>query len=319
MQAGGSLILSTHFKDGMTTDSTGQPVFWWFNIFLRKESQREEEFRIFTVNKSVTADGSLLSPTGCVKGMNISCTWYSRTFYNTQMATEQCVHLHAQLRTTEHDSRRLDVLSYMRSYVTCGSSLTCVSFQVIHACALVFGCLSVLPSPVSLLLLQVLLPPLPDVYPGAWRELHGWSPVQLQLREHGQPGLCHTRHSCSISEWEKRTHYLSGWSNTIFVFCSWWVNIRCITFSKFSLSEKKLFLFQIPSAIPAIKSHSGKIPRGCLLPNCRILTGSLGENVQSLSRKKVLLVFWMILQIVFHAVFSNFSKGVGHFTNNSIP
>ena len=47
----------------------------------------------------------------------------------------------------------------------------------------------------SLLLPQVLLPPLPDSCHGAWREFHGRSPVQLQLREHGQPGLCHTRHS----------------------------------------------------------------------------------------------------------------------------
>ena len=69
MQAGGSLILSTRLKDGMTTDSTKQPVPWWFDIYLRKESQRAEEFRIFTVNKSVTADGRLLSPTGSVKGM----------------------------------------------------------------------------------------------------------------------------------------------------------------------------------------------------------------------------------------------------------
>ena len=28
------------------------------------------EFRIFIVNKSVTADGSLLSPTGCVNGIH---------------------------------------------------------------------------------------------------------------------------------------------------------------------------------------------------------------------------------------------------------
>ena len=69
MQAGGSLILSTRLKDGMTPDSTGQPVPWWFDISLRKESQRAEEFRIFTVNKSVTADGSLPSPTGGVKGV----------------------------------------------------------------------------------------------------------------------------------------------------------------------------------------------------------------------------------------------------------
>ena len=36
------------------------------------------------------------------------------------------------------------MLSYKRSYVTLGSSLACVSFHIIHACALVFGCLSVL-------------------------------------------------------------------------------------------------------------------------------------------------------------------------------
>ena len=53
----------------MTTDSTGELVLWWLDIYLRKESQRAEEFRIFIVNKSVTADGSLLSPTEGVKGM----------------------------------------------------------------------------------------------------------------------------------------------------------------------------------------------------------------------------------------------------------
>ena len=69
IQAGGSLITSTHLKNGMTTDDTGKPVFWWFSTYLREESQRAEEFGIFIV-KSVTADGSLLSPTGCVQGMN---------------------------------------------------------------------------------------------------------------------------------------------------------------------------------------------------------------------------------------------------------
>ena len=53
----------------MTTDDTGKPVFWWLNTYLRKESQRAEEFGIFIV-KSVTADGSLLSPTGGVKGVD---------------------------------------------------------------------------------------------------------------------------------------------------------------------------------------------------------------------------------------------------------
>ena len=70
METGESPILSTRLKNGTTTDSTGQPVPWWFDIYLRKESQRAEAFRIFTVNKSVTADGSLLSPTGSVYGIH---------------------------------------------------------------------------------------------------------------------------------------------------------------------------------------------------------------------------------------------------------
>ena len=42
METGGSPILSTRLKGGMTTDSTGQPVLWWFDIYLRKESQHAE-------------------------------------------------------------------------------------------------------------------------------------------------------------------------------------------------------------------------------------------------------------------------------------
>ena len=49
IQAGGSLIMSTHLKNGMTTDNTGEPVFWWLNIYLREESQRAEEFGICIV------------------------------------------------------------------------------------------------------------------------------------------------------------------------------------------------------------------------------------------------------------------------------
>ena len=74
MQTGGSPILSTRLKDGMTTDSTGQPVTWWFAIHLRKESQQAENSELFFIkNKSVTADGSLLSSTGGCK-YNTSCT-----------------------------------------------------------------------------------------------------------------------------------------------------------------------------------------------------------------------------------------------------
>ena len=50
----------------MTTDNTGELYSEWFIIYLWAESQRAEEFRIFFV-KSVTADGSLRSPTGGVE------------------------------------------------------------------------------------------------------------------------------------------------------------------------------------------------------------------------------------------------------------
>ena len=75
MQTGGSPILSTHLKDmdsrrdvceaAITPLSTGQPVTSVVRyLYLRKESQQAENSAIFIVNKSVTADGSLLSPTG---------------------------------------------------------------------------------------------------------------------------------------------------------------------------------------------------------------------------------------------------------------
>ena len=48
MQTGGSPILSTHLKDGMTTDSTGQPVTWWFAIYLWKESQQAENSKFLS-------------------------------------------------------------------------------------------------------------------------------------------------------------------------------------------------------------------------------------------------------------------------------
>ena len=83
IQAGGSLILSTRLKNGMTIDSTGQPVLWWFDIYLRKEYQRAENSDFFTVNKSVTADGSLLSPTGGVNGIHPAPDIHEH-FYDTQ-------------------------------------------------------------------------------------------------------------------------------------------------------------------------------------------------------------------------------------------
>ena len=75
----------------MTTDDTGKPVFWVVQCQFVEESQRTEEFGIFIV-KSVTADGSLLSPTGCVEGINPA------PHIHEQMATANYVQMATTLR-----------------------------------------------------------------------------------------------------------------------------------------------------------------------------------------------------------------------------
>ena len=145
MQAGESLILSIRLKDCMTTDSTGQLVFWWFDIYLRKESQRAEEFRIFTVNKSVTADGSLLSPTGGVKGMYLALdihehftihNWLRQTAYvlshnlkNFEHIANNCMSAmtHTDVTTAHFGARCAAfrcVVVHAFMHRSCGSSLT---------------------------------------------------------------------------------------------------------------------------------------------------------------------------------------------------
>ena len=50
----------------------GNLYFGWLSTDLREESLRTEEFGFFSlvIVKSVTADGSLRSPTGSVEGLN---------------------------------------------------------------------------------------------------------------------------------------------------------------------------------------------------------------------------------------------------------
>ena len=85
--------MSTHLKNGMTADDTGEPVFWWLNTDLWEESQRTEEFGIFFIVESVTADGSLRSPTGGVEGINPA------PHIHEQMATSNYVQMATTLRT----------------------------------------------------------------------------------------------------------------------------------------------------------------------------------------------------------------------------
>ena len=76
----------------MTTDDTEKPVFWVVQYRFVEESQRTEEFGIFIV-KSVTADGSLLSPTGGVEGIDPA------PHIHEQMATANYVQMATALRT----------------------------------------------------------------------------------------------------------------------------------------------------------------------------------------------------------------------------
>ena len=186
IQAGGSLILSTHLKNGMTADNTGEPVIWWLNIYLREESQRAEEFGIFIVKIGYSWRQSTVTDGRC-KG-NVSCTSYSRTFgygklrtssrttwttwstLRTMARTPQST-LTCTMRSSEHAAHRLLMHSVHTSHLWLKVS-PCVSFLFIHACALVSCLLSGLSSPVSLLPRQVPLPALPGVHPGAWWDLH---------------------------------------------------------------------------------------------------------------------------------------------------
>ena len=70
----------------------GNLYFGWFSTDLGEESQRTEEFGIFIV-KSVTADGSLLSPTGGVEGIDPA------PHIHEQMATANYVQIATTLRT----------------------------------------------------------------------------------------------------------------------------------------------------------------------------------------------------------------------------
>ena len=128
-----------------------------------------------TRSNAIILQGTL--PASCIpkverlcKG-NVSCTSYSRTFgygrstLRTMARTPQST-LSCTMRSSEHAAHRLLMHSVHTSHSWLKVS-PCVSFHIIHACALVSCLLSGLSSPVSLLLPPVPLPALPDVHPGA--------------------------------------------------------------------------------------------------------------------------------------------------------
>ena len=194
--------MSTHLKNGMTTDDTGKPVFWWFNTDLLEESQRAEEFGIFIVKIGYSWQQSTVSDGGC-KG-NVPCTSYSRAFCygmltwttwttlrtmaRTPQSTRTCT-----MRSSEHAAHRLLMHSGHTSHLWLKVS-SCVSFHVIHACALVLSLEWSLPHPFFYFLVLFLFQFYLMSNSASDEFLHRKSPVQLQLGEHGHSGLCHTPH-----------------------------------------------------------------------------------------------------------------------------
>ena len=157
----------------MTTDDTGKPVFWVVQYRFVEESQRTEEFGIFVV-KSVTADGSLLSPTGGCKG-NKPCTSYSRTNGYGKLRTNgygiayTFTHNNITLEhtamndknTIAHTARRplmhIGFTSHLwLKFASCVSSHPCMRTCVLRLGCFLLACLFLLPLPVP-------LPALPDV------------------------------------------------------------------------------------------------------------------------------------------------------------
>ena len=100
------------------------------------------------------------------------------------------------MRSSEHAAHRLLMHSGHTSHFWLKVS-PCVSFHVIHACALVCCSLSVSPHPsfyfLVLFLFQLYL--MSNSAPDEFSIED--PPVQLQLGEHGHSGLCHTPHSFS--------------------------------------------------------------------------------------------------------------------------
>ena len=124
---------------------------------------------------------------------------FTHNFNNLEHIATNCMinTMHTDANTAQFWARRAPSVDALHicvhtSHVAQVSSV-CLHFHPWSStCALVLECCLLLC--VSLLRPQVLLPPLPESCHGAWREFHGRSPVQPQLREHCQPGLCHTRH-----------------------------------------------------------------------------------------------------------------------------
>ena len=73
----------------------GNLYFGWFSTDFWEESQRTEEFGILIV-KSVTADGSLRSPTGSVEGIDLHLIFTNNLQYKNGYGwLRHCVHLYA--------------------------------------------------------------------------------------------------------------------------------------------------------------------------------------------------------------------------------
>ena len=139
----------------MTADRTtrGTLYSWWCNTALWAESRRTEEFVFFLViMKSVTADGSLRSPTGGVEELHpaphiheqMTTSYYSYdtayTFTQNNITLEHNAMnnkntiTHMDAHNTQYRAHCAPPIDAYCSHRTCGSSPPCTRHPI-HACA----------------------------------------------------------------------------------------------------------------------------------------------------------------------------------------
>ena len=187
----------------------------WISI-CGKSLNVQKNLEFFLSWKSVTADGSLLSPTGGVKGMypalhihehlrytngygklrtSSRTTWTTwstlRTIARTPQSTLTCT-----MRSSEHAAHRL--LMHMCSHIALVAQGLALCVIPYHPCmrtcvlSLEWFLLTRLSSSSSSSSSSSTWCPSRRLM--RW-DLHGRSPVRLQLGEHGHSGLCHTPHT----------------------------------------------------------------------------------------------------------------------------
>ena len=207
VQLVGVRLRALTLKNGMTTKTTwGDPYDKWFITYWVQSLDVQKEFGFFSslvIMQSVTADGSLRSPTGGCRGIT-SYTSYSRTndctyngydninlepnaMNNKNTFTHMDAHNHAVLSTPA----RRPLMRTVHIALWLKSALHASSHPCMCTCALRCGCFLFI-SPVFYFVPPFSFPALPDVHLRVQREVQGptpcatsaWGPLPLLTTRH---------------------------------------------------------------------------------------------------------------------------------------